>query len=171
MVDAKEVLTGLYNKVKKDLPRLPEAYIASGELALAKHDYGLAAEAFEQALKIDSDDPAIHFGWARALGPSDFEKSRIALAAALQRNENHVPSLLLLVDDHVDAERYTDAEAIVARILKINAKEPRAWAYRAVLAHLDNDAEKEQTCRDEALSTWAENPAVESVAGLNTTRY
>ncbi|MCH8921738.1 MAG: hypothetical protein IIA67_01175 [Planctomycetes bacterium] len=159
------MLGQIYNKVKKDLPRLPEAFVASGELALAKHDYGLAAEAFEKALKIDPADPAIHFGMARALGPSDFEKSRLALAAALKRNENHVPSLLLLVDDHVDAERYAEAEKIVARILKINGKEPAAWAYLAVLAHLDNDAEKEKTCRDEALSTWAENPEVDHLIG------
>ena len=163
--DAKDVLGQIYNKIKKDLPRLPEAFVASGELALAKHDYGLAAEAFEKALKLDSEDPAIHFGLARALEPSDLQKSRQALAAALERNENYVPGLLLLVDDHVDAERYAEAEQVVARILKINRKEPAAWAYRAVLAHLDNDAEKENACRDKALSTWAENPAVDHLIG------
>lgn len=163
--DAKQVLNEIYSKVKKASPGLPEAFVASGELALDKHDYGLAAEAFEQAAKLDPLDPEVHFGLARSYAPSDTAKSNTALEMAQRRNPNHVPSLLLIVDNQIDAESYDKAETTISKVLAINAKQPLAWAYRAVLAHLNNDPEQERKCRNEALATWAANPEVDYLIG------
>jgi len=52
--------------------------LASGELALEKNDFALAAEAFQQAIKLDVGEPAAHFGLARAFAPSDSEKAEAA---------------------------------------------------------------------------------------------
>ena len=42
--DPKKVLDSYYNVVKKRQPTYTEVYLASGELALEKNDYALAAE-------------------------------------------------------------------------------------------------------------------------------
>jgi len=45
--DAREVLQHFYDRSRDLRPDHPDAYIATGELALAKHDDAMAAEAFE----------------------------------------------------------------------------------------------------------------------------
>jgi tetratricopeptide (TPR) repeat protein len=164
-VDAKDVLGALFNQVKKRNPEYSPAYIASGQLALSKHDYGLAAEEFEKAVKLDTTDADIHCGLAAAYAPSDPERSQQALETALERNPSHIDSLLFLADHHIDAESYDEARTLLDRALEVNMLEPRAWAYRAVLAHLDSDPNTEEHCRGLALSWWAKNPEVDSLIG------
>ena len=101
--DPRQVLDVFYDPVKKSRPNYAEVYIASGELALEKHDYKLAADEFRQALKLKPDSVEVHFGLARAFAGSDSEKAQSALEGALKLNPNHVDSLLLLVDGHVDS--------------------------------------------------------------------
>jgi tetratricopeptide (TPR) repeat protein len=163
--DAKQVLDELYGRVKKEYTQLPDAWIASGDLALEKHDFGLAAEQYEQALKLDPFNPDVHFGLALAYAPSDSEQAEAALGTALEKNSNHVDSLLELVDGHIDAERYDEAEKLIQRILEVNGRHPRAWAYRAVIAHLEGDIPRERECRNKALATWTDNPHVDHLIG------
>ena len=164
-VDPKEVLDGVYNQLKKRSPRSVEPYIAAGQLALEKHDYALAAEQFEPALKMDGTDADIHFGLARAHAASDLAKAQEYLESGLTRNPNHVDSLLFIADSHIDSERYEDAAKLLQRVLEINVREPRAWAYLAVLAHLRSDAVGERICRETALLWWQQNPEVDSLIG------
>lgn len=164
-VDPKQVLDQLYNEIKKRQPNDPLPVLASGELALAKHDYALAAEAYQQAIKLDETDPEAHFGLAQAYSASDSEKAEAALNAALAINPNHIESLLFLVDDHVDSERYDEAKKLLERIEKINLEHPRAWAYRAVLAHLDNKPQDEALAYERALAHWPANPEVDYLIG------
>lgn len=163
--DAKQVLESFYDKAKQLLTTSAEGFLASGELALQKHDYGLAAEAFEKAAEIDARDPRAHFGLTQAYAASDRAKSKQSLQAVLKLNENHIDGLLLMADEHIDSERYSDAETLLARVLVVNDKHPRAWAYRAVLAHLANDSAREHECREKALKHWAENPDVDHLIG------
>lgn len=164
-VDPKKVLDAIYNDVKKRAPNLPEAYLASGELALTKHDYQLAAEAFAQAVKLDASDPEAHLGLARAFAPSEPKKAEEALEAGLKINPRHVGSLLFLVNEHIDAERYDEAEAVLGQIAQINPHQPKAWAYRAVLAHLKSDPKSEARHRQAALRFWPTNPEVDHLIG------
>ena len=46
--DARAVLETFYDKAKKDSPESAEPYIASGELALEKHDYALCLKRLAQ---------------------------------------------------------------------------------------------------------------------------
>ncbi len=163
--DAKAVLDRIYKKIQQDQPRLPAGFLATGQLALEKQDFGLAAANYEKAVKLDPNDPAIHHALALAYASSDAKKSDAALAEALRLNPHHVPSLLVQVDDHIDAERYAEAEKILDEVQKINPKQPLAWAYKAVLAHLRYESAAEQSARAEALSTWKENPAVDYLIG------
>ncbi|MBP87041.1 MAG: hypothetical protein CMJ64_10050 [Planctomycetaceae bacterium] len=159
------MMNALYNQVKKRNPDYSRAYIASGQLALSKHDYGLAAEEFEKALKLDTTDADIHFGLAAAFASSDGEKSQQHLNTALERNPNHIDTLLFIADHHIDSEDYGLAREALDQALEVNIVEPRAWAYLAVLAHLDNDEAGEEHCRQMALSWWGNNPEVPHLIG------
>lgn len=164
-LDPKKVLDGAFNIIKKQQPGYVPAYLASGELALDKNDFALAAQDFERAVKLDATDPEAHFGLARAFAPSDAEKADEALRATLERNPNHVGALLLTVDEMIDSERYDDADKALVQVASINPHHPQAAAYRAVLAHLRNQPEREQTHRESGLKFWATNPGVDHLIG------
>jgi len=164
-VDPKPVLENFFDRAKQLDPNYREAYLASGELALGKHDYQLAAKSFNEALKKFPDDPDAQFGLARAYAPSDQVRMGRALTSVLNYNSNHVAAMLLLADHLVDAEQYDDAETILSQALKVNPWDPQAWAYRAVLAHLRNDTNAESSSRLNALKFWATNPSVDSLIG------
>ncbi|HEV3024770.1 MAG TPA: hypothetical protein VGX76_19975 [Pirellulales bacterium] len=164
-VDPKKVLDSLYTPVKKQQPNSIDVYLAIGDLALDKNDYTLAADAFEKAAQLDAGQPHAQLGLARAFVPSDAEKSTAALAAALAANANHIDSLLFVVDDLIDAERYDEADEALDRVRRINPEHPLAWAYRAVIAHLRNQPKDEDRSRLAALAHWPANPEVDHLIG------
>ncbi len=163
--DPKQVNDGAYNIVKKYQPTFAPAFVASGELALEKNDFALAAQNFEQAVKLDATDADAHFGLAQAFASSDPEKAQAAIKAVLERNPKHVGCLLLIADEHIDSERYDEAVAVLAQVEAINPLHPKAAAYRAVLAHLRNQSESERQYRETALKHWATNPEVDHLIG------
>src|SRR5882757_1926198 len=73
--------------------------------------------------------------------------------------------MLMLADQMVNAEEYTEAEKMLARALTVNPWDPEAWAYRAVLAHLRNDTNAEASARQNALKYWRTNPRVDHLIG------
>ena len=164
-VDAKQVMTKVYQPVKEMNPANASVYAAIGQLALDKNDFGLAAENFLKAVELQPDDPDYYYGLAQAYRPSDHEKTIAAIKQALERNPNHVGCLLIYVDQHVSAESYEDAEKTLQQILDVNPHQPVAWAYRAVLAHLDNDPTSEGEFRSNGLAHWPGNPEVDHVIG------
>jgi tetratricopeptide (TPR) repeat protein len=133
-------------------------------LALEKQDFALAAEALADAAKRRPDDPDIHLGLARAYS-DDSEKASAELAKALELNPQHIESLLFQVDNAIDAEEYERAGSILEKVFKVNLKHARAWAYRAVLAHLKGEYEQEQAHRKVALAIWDANPEVDHLIG------
>jgi Tfp pilus assembly protein PilF len=163
--DPKDVLEKVFGTAQKSDPKLRDVYLARGELALEKHDFQLAARAFEEGLKQLPDDPDLHSGRARAYAGGDRTVAAASLAAALKRNPRHVPTLLQIADHHIDAEAYEEADKILDQIIVVNPGHPEAWAYRAVLAHLRNDQAGENVARGRALSTWRRNPRVDHLIG------
>jgi tetratricopeptide (TPR) repeat protein len=163
--DPKEVLGKIYDQAKTNNPKYVDAYLASGELALQKHDYQLAADSFQQALKLNPELADAHFGLARAFAPNHSEKSSLELQFTLKHNPRHVDALLFLADRHIDSENYDEAEDLLDQVDEINAQHPTAWAYRAVLAHLANRPEEEVACRQKALSWWRTNPEIDHLIG------
>ena len=163
--DPKDVLDKVFAAVQKTDPKSRDVYLARGELALDKHDFALAAKAFEEGLKQLPDDPDLECGRARAYANGDREAALAALGAALKHNPRHVPSLLQLADHHIEAEEYDEAAALLDRVIALNPTQPEAWADRAVLAHLRNDAAAEASARATALRSWRTNPRVDFVIG------
>lgn len=164
-LEPKRVQEGTYNALKKQQPDYLPAWLAAGELALEKTDFALAAENFSQAAKLNPAHPDAHFGLARAFAPSDEKQATRALQAALQANPRHIPSLLLAADVKIDNEDYEEAESILDAVEKVNPQQPLSLGYRALLAHLRNQPEKEQRYRQAALSTWPTNPEVDHLLG------
>lgn len=164
-VDARQVLEAFYDVGKKNHPNEREPWIASGELALDKHDLDLAADTFRTANRKFKDDADIYFGLTRALRSSNPEQALAAITKTLELNPNHIEALLFQAEQHIDSENYKSAHSFVDQALAVNPRYPKAWAYRAVLAHLDNDPKREDECRDEALSTWPKNPEVDYTIG------
>lgn len=163
--DPKRVIDRVFENVKKADPNLRETYLATGELALEKHDFALAAKTFQEGLKKRSDDPDLQCGLARAYLASEPALAQTALEAALKTNTNHIPSLLLLADRAIDAEAYDEAQSLLTQVLGINPSHPEAWTYRAVLARLQNQPEREREARTAATRTWPGSPRVPHLFG------
>lgn len=163
--DPGQVLEAFFDRARKAKPDYLGAYLAAADLALSKNDFALAAEGLENALKIANDSPDVYCKLAQAYAPSDAEKATAYLEKALAINPRHVESLLVQVENAIDAERYDDAKSLLDRVLSINLREPRAWAYLAVLAHLEADETGERLWRSAALSIWKSNPEIDHLIG------
>jgi len=163
--DARKVLDQFYDVVTKQQPGFAEAYFATAEMALDKEDYALAAETLRKAPKDAALDPRFHYLMASALSAEDRAGTAKALVEALKINPCHVDSLLLQADQLIDAEGYAEAEQALKRIFAVNPREPRAFAYQAVLAHLRGDAKGEESARQKGLERGASNPEVDHLIG------
>lgn len=164
-VDAKSVLDRHLNPAKRADATLVDARIAIAEIALDKHDDGLASDELRAALALDPDNAHVHYLMACAFQASDPELTFQHLRQALERNPRHVGARLLRVDLWITAESHAEAAEELDAILAIEPKRWEAWAYKAVLAHLAHDVEKEARCREEALATWKTNPGVDHLIG------
>ena len=163
--DAKEVLDSFFTPVKNRNPNDPEIFRAIGELALGKHDYGMAAENFAKVVELAPNDSEAFCRLAQAFLPSDSEKANAAIKGALAINPNHVESLLIVADQQISSEEYEQADVTLEQILKINPRHSDALAYLAVIAHLANDAVREGEFRSKALAQWPGNPNVDHLIG------
>lgn len=163
--DPKKVLELFYDPTRKDHPEFRGSWIASGDLALEKSDFALAARTFGSAAKKFPEDPDVWFGLARAFAPSDTKESVAALEQALEFNPHHVGAHLLFAEHHIDGERYDEADASITAALKTNPHSPEAHALRAVLAHLRGDEANEKIAKTTALKQWPTNPAVPHLIG------
>lgn len=163
--DPKRVLELFFDPARKDAPTFREPVLASGYLALDKHDYSLASKTFANAVKKFPEDPDAWFGLARAFAPSDLEKSGDALKQTVKFNPNHVGAYLLTAEHHIDAENYAEADVAIDEALKTNPHSPEAHALKSVLANLRADEGAEKAERVAALKAWPSNPAVPHLIG------
>lgn len=168
--DARSVLETFFDPVLQQFPTHREALLAAGELALAKHDFELAAELFSTGVKAHPDDADLQFGLARAFATSQPEQANLALQAALKANPRHVLAMLFRVESLIDQERYDQAEFLLDKIDGVNPRHPLAYAYRSILASLKNDPKGAALCRDYALCSWKENPEVDHLIGRMLSR-
>lgn len=163
--DAKDILDTFFYPLRKQRPSEPEVHRAIGQLALDKHDYGLAAESFLKVVELLPNDSGAHYLLAAALRKSDSEKSNVALKKALEIAPGHADALIMLADQNVSAENYVGARELLDEVFAVNPHHPEGWAYRAVLAHLNNQPNEEGQCRDKALANWPGNPVVDYTIG------
>jgi tetratricopeptide (TPR) repeat protein len=170
-VEPRLILENCFQRAEKLTSPPREAFLASGQLALDKHDFKLAADAFRAGLKKFPDDPDLHAGLAQSFEASNREAMGKSIESALEINPQHIPSLLLLTDHLIDAEQYDEAEKQLAIVLKVNPHQPEALAYRAVLADLRNDFTQEKKLRADALKYYRSNPQVDHLIGLKLSQH
>lgn len=168
-LDARKVLEDYFDKAKKADPELVEAYLATGELALSKDDVDMALEAFQAAAQRAPDNPEAFFGLAQS-SDEDPDAYAAAMSKTISLNPHYLPALLLGADRLMSREKYADAAAVLDEALKVNPSDPQAWAYRAALANLTHDHQKEAEDRAQALSSWKTNPEVDYRIGLLLSR-
>ncbi|MFO0896280.1 MAG: peptidase MA family metallohydrolase [Pirellulales bacterium] len=169
--EPRRVLEALYDRAKQLNPRLRETYLAVGELALDKQDGQVAAKAFREGLAKNPDDPELHYGLARAFAESDWEQTAAEIMKTLEANPKHVPALLMLVDNQLDGEQYPAARAGLEKVLAINPACPEAWAYQAVLDHLEAKPEDEEEHRAKAVEFWKGDAGPEHLIGKKLSRH
>jgi tetratricopeptide (TPR) repeat protein len=163
--EPKTVLSTYFEQAVKKDPRCRPAYLAAGALALAKHDDALAADWFRRGIQRLGPDPDLHAGLARAYYGSDRKQMTAALDAALHLNPRHPGALLLRAEHELDGEDYPAARRTLEKVLAVDAGEPSAWAFQAVLAHLASDAAAEERARGRALAAFPTNPEVDALIG------
>jgi tetratricopeptide (TPR) repeat protein len=163
--DPRKVLEQYFDKARKAEPDFRGAYLASGEIALQKGDNDLASKIFTDGLKKFADDPDFNFGLAQAFASGDRREMLGFIDKALTQNSNHVPSHLLLAEHLIDGEEYSAARKILDTVHVVNPWQPNAWAFRAVLSHLANDAAAEAEARANGLKFWNSDPAVDHLIG------
>ena len=163
--EPRTVLESFFNHTLERDPDCRAAYQAAGNLALSKYDYELAGDSFQNALKRFQEEPDMHYGLAQAFYPSDRKVMIQALDAVFQINPNHVPSLLLLAEHQIDSEDYPEARKTLQRIFAVNPWRPEAWAYRSLLAYLENDQTTAREFRTKALKFNPKNPQVDHLIG------
>jgi tetratricopeptide (TPR) repeat protein len=165
-VEPKLALENCFQRAYDLDPPVRDAWLAAGQLALDKHDFALAADTFRAGLKKFPDDPNMESGLAHAFETGDAKEMQKALEAALAVNPRHIPSLLLLANYMIDAEKYEEAQKQLDLALAVNPSQPEALAYSAVLADLRNDPAAADQIRAKALQYYPQNPQVDYIIGL-----
>jgi tetratricopeptide (TPR) repeat protein len=169
--EPKLILDEFYQRALRKDPNDRDAYLAAGDLALAKQDYELAAQQYQAGLERFGADPDLHHGLAQAHYYGNRMAMMLSLDAALAVNPRHAASLTLLAEHHIEAENRPGAMDLLKRVEDINPWHPRAWALRAVIAHLENDPNEERLCRDRALTFWLGNPEVDYLIGRKLSQH
>ncbi|MBN1975364.1 MAG: tetratricopeptide repeat protein [Sedimentisphaerales bacterium] len=164
-MEPKIVLGELYNRALRLDPSCRDAYLSSGQLALDKQDYELAAAQFRKGIERFGDDPDMHYGLAKAFYTSNRQLMMESLDAAVFLNPNHAPSLLLMAEHYIDCEDYTEAKRYLDRVIAVNQWNPEALAFRCVLAFMNDDQAAIKQSRDNALRYWSKNPKVDYIIG------
>jgi tetratricopeptide (TPR) repeat protein len=168
---ARRVLDSYFNEIIRQNPKFLSAHFAVAELAIDKQDFALAADTLVKAPKDASEDPYFHYLLARAYSYGDREASTKALEEALKLNPKHADSLLLRAEQLISSEKYADAERVLGQVIDVDPLEPRAWAFRAAIAHFKSDHDGEAAARKTALSRWPRNPDVDHLIGKKLSEH
>jgi len=153
--DPRQVLELAYDRAQRDNPGIIDSSIATAELALEKQDFALALGSLQKAVEVEADNPLVYFLLSRALAPTDPARAAAALEKALELNPSHLLTRLFLAERLTDQEQYDAAHEQLMQVLQVNPRHSQAWAYMAVIAHLENDLSGEQAWHTIA-SQWPE---------------
>ncbi len=163
--DPKTILEQFLDPAQQAKPPVRDAFLAAGRLELDKHDFDLASRSFANGLNAFPGDPDMLAGLAQAFRSDSRTKFGDNAKLALDANPQHVPTLLLLAENLIDAESYDKANQTLDQILKINPSQQAAFALKAAIAYLHNQMDVGDSYRKAALLTWAKNPRVDYIIG------
>ena len=81
--DGRQILELIYDRVRKQNAKYTDVYLATAELALAKHDHALAVEQLKEAAELQPSNPDIFYMQALAWRDDDGEQAGEALSPRL----------------------------------------------------------------------------------------
>ncbi|HAL72561.1 MAG TPA: hypothetical protein DCP71_12400 [Verrucomicrobiales bacterium] len=164
--DAKKVIEQYFKVAQKKDPKLENAYLAEGHLALTKEDDARAADVFRAGLKAHGETARLRAGLAQAFASSDREKQMENITRALELNPVLAEPYLMQAEMLIGAEKFMEAEAAIQKVLDVQENCPKAWALRAAVAHLSAAGEaKVKAAREQGLERWAKNPQMDHILG------
>lgn len=163
--DPKVVLQDMLDRVKTQDPKFVDAYLATAELALSKHDYQMAADELQEAIQIDASNPELFWRLGQAFLPSDPGVAMSHWQHCLELNPKFVPCLLSLADRAIDGENRGLAETLLDQVQSINPNEPTQYIYRSLLSFLDGDLAAYEQWRSRALDCSPDNPHLYHLLG------
>jgi tetratricopeptide (TPR) repeat protein len=121
-------------------PTFFEANLAWGDLFLEKYSAGLAAQSFDDVLKLDSKHPDAHAGMALVKMESyEVAFVREHIAQALAVNPRHARSLRVRALLEIDANEWDAAKATLAEVFAVNPNDLEAHALLATIHWLRDD--------------------------------
>ncbi|MBN72181.1 MAG: hypothetical protein CME32_23245 [Gimesia sp.] len=170
-MDPGQVLETFFDRAIQEYPDQRAAWLASGNLALAKHDYALANETFTAGLKQVPKDPDLLFGLSQALARSDSQRAAVLAAEVLEINPRHIPARMMQVGQLIDSEQYEAAKTELNQILSINPHLASAWASLAAIAHFENRPSDETAYYWQALCHHDQNPHVDYLIGKTLSEH
>lgn len=169
-IEPRIVLENFYKRAQSEPNATASAFLASGNLALSKSDFSLASKSFQAGLKLHPEDPDLWHG----LASSFIEGNRSELIQyaenALQINENHPGTRILIAQHLIDGESYDEAIEQIDIALEVNPFHPEALALKAAVAYLRSNNNEGDLLREKALSFWRTNPIVDHTIGRNLSR-
>ncbi len=165
------VLENFLKRAKDHHPPVRDAFLAIGRLALDKHDYALASRTYQEGINAFHDDPDMWAGLAASFINGDRTKLVEYADTALDLNPHHATARLLLAENDIDSEKFTDADAAIDAVLEVNPHAWQALALRAVLANLRSDPAAADRAREAALATWSINPGVDTLIGRKLAQH
>ena len=164
-MDPKVIIERFFDPAMQGKPAVHDSFLDAGRLALDKHDFQLASKDFGDGLKAFPGDADMLAGLAEAFRDSDRDQFAHYAQEAITANPKHVPTLLLLAENLIDAESYDKAKELLNNILTINPHEQEAFALLSVISYLHNQPDQGEAYRNQALATWSKNPQVDFLIG------
>ncbi len=116
-----------------------EARDALGEMFLAKYNSADAQTTFDDALRVNPNDPRALLGAARRLAFDGQAGADSLLARALSINPNYVDALVFRAGQLLDVEFYDEAQREIDRALRVNPNSVPALAVAAGIRYVEND--------------------------------
>lgn len=159
------VLESFYDRAISEYPDHKDAYLASGKLALDKHDFILAQETFEAATKRIPEDADLLFGLAKSLQSGNPGRADKLISQVLNINPRYIPAHLEHIYRCIHSEQYSEAIQRLDAVLDINPHQAEAWSCLAVIAHFEHRPFDEAAYYWQALSHHNQNPQVDYQIG------
>ena len=161
--EPKDILDRFYKRALKMDPKNADVYLYIGNLALEKYDYELAAENFDKGLKLEPNHSDLRCGLASAFFDSDRKHAIEILEKNLEHNPKHLDSLLMMAEHHLLAELEDKSQAVslIERAEKVDDKEARPDAMRAVMALIEADEAKAEEYRAKAKKGRDQDPRID----------
>lgn len=117
-----------------------EAQLRGADLLLDKYNAPDAREGYQSVLKRTAGQPRALFGLARADAFEGNPGATAALRRSLAGNPSLVPAMLLLAEQHLQAEAYDSAPAAAQRALAVDSTAIQGWGVLGAIAWMRGDS-------------------------------